>query len=342
VTAGTAAFSDANAGTGKTVTFSGYALSGTAKDNYTLSAQPASVTVNITAKPLTDGMLTLSSYSYTHNGTTYDPTITVTDNAKNLTLNTDYVIDASSTTSASAYGTYTIKVNGIGNYSGSAEATWSILDADAPMASVAVGTDTWNTLLNTITFGKFFKNTQTVNVTASDATSGLQSVSYFTTDSATAPTTADGVEALATGGWTAFTGVSGNSFNGSFSIVPDQKCVIYVKAVDVSGNTTYVSSNGLVLDATAPVIAGVENGSDYHRAINFSVTDEYLSTVTLQKDTDAAQNVSVTSGSASGSASDIGSYTGLISVSLDYLPKTLSGHRTTITVYEEIFRLSCQ
>lgn len=46
---GTAAYSDKNVGTGKAVTFSGFALTGTAKDNYILTAQPASVTADITA-----------------------------------------------------------------------------------------------------------------------------------------------------------------------------------------------------------------------------------------------------------------------------------------------------
>ena len=53
VTNGTASFEDKNVGTGKTVTFSGFSLGGTAAGNYTLSAQPASVTANITAKTIT-------------------------------------------------------------------------------------------------------------------------------------------------------------------------------------------------------------------------------------------------------------------------------------------------
>ena len=48
VNAGTAVFSDANVANGKTVTFSGYSLGGTDAGNYVLSAQPASVTANIT------------------------------------------------------------------------------------------------------------------------------------------------------------------------------------------------------------------------------------------------------------------------------------------------------
>ncbi len=53
VTAGTAAFADKKVGNGKTVSFTGYTLSGAAAGNYNLTAQPASVTANITAKPVT-------------------------------------------------------------------------------------------------------------------------------------------------------------------------------------------------------------------------------------------------------------------------------------------------
>ena len=51
--AGTAAFEDKNAGTGKTVTFSGWSLTGADMGNYSLSAQPASVAANITQLQLT-------------------------------------------------------------------------------------------------------------------------------------------------------------------------------------------------------------------------------------------------------------------------------------------------
>lgn len=59
VTAGTASFADKNVGMNKTVTFTGYALSGAAAGNYDLSEQPASVTANITQKELTAGAGTL-------------------------------------------------------------------------------------------------------------------------------------------------------------------------------------------------------------------------------------------------------------------------------------------
>ena len=53
VTAGSAAFADKNVGSAKTVSFSGYSLSGTDAGNYNLTAQPESVTANITKKDVT-------------------------------------------------------------------------------------------------------------------------------------------------------------------------------------------------------------------------------------------------------------------------------------------------
>lgn len=50
---GTAAYSDKNAGTGKSVTFSGFSLTGSAADNYSLTAQPAATTADIAARTLT-------------------------------------------------------------------------------------------------------------------------------------------------------------------------------------------------------------------------------------------------------------------------------------------------
>ena len=64
VTAGTASFDNKNVGTGKTVTFTGYSLSGTDAGNYNLKAQPASVTANIAAKEVTVTGITATNRSY--------------------------------------------------------------------------------------------------------------------------------------------------------------------------------------------------------------------------------------------------------------------------------------
>ena len=64
VTAGTASFDNENVGTGKTVTFTGYSLSGADAGNYNLKAQPASVIANIAAKEVTITSLTTTDRSY--------------------------------------------------------------------------------------------------------------------------------------------------------------------------------------------------------------------------------------------------------------------------------------
>ena len=52
IKAGTASYDNKNAGNDKTVTFTGFALDGTDKDNYKLTGQPASTTANITKKEI--------------------------------------------------------------------------------------------------------------------------------------------------------------------------------------------------------------------------------------------------------------------------------------------------
>lgn len=92
-TSAKAAFADADAGTAKTVNFSGYALTGAKAGNYTL-AQPASVTANISPKALTIADVTVAEKSY--DGTT---TATVTGvtfnglvNSESLTKDRDYTV----------------------------------------------------------------------------------------------------------------------------------------------------------------------------------------------------------------------------------------------------------
>jgi len=66
IVSGTAAFADKNAGTGKSVAFTGWSLGGSAAGNYILSA-PASVSANITAKPVT---VTGAAHTKAYDGST--------------------------------------------------------------------------------------------------------------------------------------------------------------------------------------------------------------------------------------------------------------------------------
>ena len=89
-----ATFENANAGTAKTVNFSGYALAGAKARNYTLSAQPSGVTANINPKELTITDVTVADKTY--NGTT-EAVITGVSfnglvNGDSLTKDTDYTV----------------------------------------------------------------------------------------------------------------------------------------------------------------------------------------------------------------------------------------------------------
>ena len=150
-----------------------------------------------------------------------------------------------------------------------------LTDSTAPTGDITVGTNKWNSFLNTITFGLFFKDTQSVTITATDdsydhdgyANDKAVKVEYYLYSGDTALTKAD------------LAGVSFTAYNNTFNINPDNKYVVYARLTDHAGNITYISSNGIVLDATAPIIKGLENGKTYCEAQTVTVTEEYIESV---------------------------------------------------------------
>lgn len=138
-------------------------------------------------------------------------------------------------------------------------------DITAPTGEISVGTNKWKGFLNTITFGLFFKDTQTVTITASDNSGEDVTIEYLLSDR---ELTVDQLNSA-----------TFNAYNDKFSINPDNKYVIYAKLTDKSGNLAYINSEGIVLDKTAPVITGVENGKTYCEAQTVTVTEEYIESV---------------------------------------------------------------
>lgn len=152
-----------------------------------------------------------------------------------------------------------------------------LTDTTAPTGEITVGTNKWNSFLNTITFGIFFKDTQNVTITAIDDSydhagytdDKAVKVEYYLYSGDTALTQAD------------LAGLTFTAYNGTFSINPDNKYVVYVRLTDHAGNVTYISSEGVVLDATAPAITGVTDGSICYTTQKAVVADENLESVTL-------------------------------------------------------------
>ena len=140
-------------------------------------------------------------------------------------------------------------------------------DTEKPTGEISVGTSKWNTLLNNITFGLFFNETQTVTVDASDNSGDEVKIEYLL--SAVELTEAE------------LSGKSFTEYADAFSINPDNEYIIYVKLMDKSNNIAYISSQGIVLDGTSPVISGIDNGKTYCEAQTVTVIEKYIDTVTV-------------------------------------------------------------
>lgn len=142
------------------------------------------------------------------------------------------------------------------------------MDLTAPTGDIKIGTNSIKKALNLITFGLFFKDTQSVEITSADNESGVASVVYKLSSAIL-----DENAVTEISDWTAY--------NGAFTIEPDAQTVVYAKITDTTGNIVYLGSDGLVLDSTNPVISGIVDGQAYCAAVDVTVTDEYLAGVTV-------------------------------------------------------------
>ena len=121
-----------------------------------------------------------------------------------------------------------------------------VADITAPEVEVSIRGNSFKEFLNRITFGLFFKETQSVEVKADDFGSGIKKVEYLLSETAFANKDA------ITGDWTELT--LNESRKAYFSIEPNRKAFVYVRVTDVSGNITVVNSDGVVLYTDAEAI----------------------------------------------------------------------------------------
>lgn len=145
-----------------------------------------------------------------------------------------------------------------------------VVDNTAPTGTITVATNQWKEFVNNITFGIFFKNTQTVTITAEDTGSGIKSIEYIACE---AVLTEEYVKAIVASEW--------KSYTAPFEIDPDAKVIVYAKITDKAGNVKFISSDGMVFDGTAPVFNGVQDGGEYNEETKFTVTDDNLDKVTV-------------------------------------------------------------
>ena len=138
-------------------------------------------------------------------------------------------------------------------------------DIAVPTGEIKIAENGWKSFLNTITFDLFFKDTQTVTVTAADNSGKAVKIEYLLSDKALTESE--------------LAGMTFTAYSAPFSINPDNEYVIYAKLTDTSGNVAYINTNGIVLDATVPVISGIADGKTYCAAQTITVDEKYIGTV---------------------------------------------------------------
>ncbi len=139
-------------------------------------------------------------------------------------------------------------------------------DTEKPTGEIVMGINKWREFLNTLTFGLFFKDTQTVTINAAD-NSGTVFVSYLVTDR---DLSEEELKSLVFSG-----------YEEPFHIDPSGEHIVYAMLVDESLNITYLRSDRVTLDNVRPVISGIEDGKTYCEAQTVTVDEKYVGTVTV-------------------------------------------------------------
>lgn len=153
------------------------------------------------------------------------------------------------------------------NHFTASASTSVIVDNTAPIATITIDSIRWMTLIPNPTFNIYYNTAKSGSITASDSGSGVDHIYYYISSTVL---TQSNLEKLTT--WTEGT---------SFTISSQGKYIVYAKVVDKTGNVSYISTNGIVIDSTAPKIESVENGKAYYDGVTFTVNEEYLSSVTV-------------------------------------------------------------
>ena len=144
------------------------------------------------------------------------------------------------------------------------KAKWK--DIEKPTGEIVIGTNKWQELLNELTFGLFFKDTQEVTINAAD-NSGTVFISYLVTDRDLSEAELQSL---------VFSG-----YEEPFRINPNGEYIVYAMLVDANLNITYLRSDRVTVDNVQPVIGGIENGKTYCEAQTVTIDEKYVDTVTV-------------------------------------------------------------
>lgn len=266
---GTPTFDTVAAGDNIPVSFTEFTIADSANGkagNYSLT-QPAGITASIRAYTATGAEYTASTGQWTNQ----DFMVTAADGWQVSGTNTANGDWRGSLTRSDETGTgsltFYVKNTADGYISESVTLTYKI-DKTNPTGEIRIDQrNAWQSFWNTISFDLFYKSRQTVTLTAADEASGVTAIEYLLSEEDYTAAQLDGMTL--------------QPYTAPVAITPNDRLIAYARITDAAGNVTYLRSDGVVLDAAAPVIAGVDDGAVYCGSVTFTVTDAYLDTVTV-------------------------------------------------------------
>ena len=266
---GTPAFDTVAVGDNIPVSFTEFTIADTATGkagNYSLT-QPTGITASIRAYVADGAEYTATTGEWTNQ----DFVVTAADGWQVSTTNTangDWR-DGLTRSDETGTGSLTFYVKNAANgYISEAIALTYKIDKTNPTGELRIDErSAWQSFWNTISFNLFYKSEQTVTLTAADEASGVAATGYLLSEEDYSVAQLEGM--------------TFQPYTAPVAITPDSRLIAYARITDVAGNVTYLRSDGVVLDATAPVITGVDDGTVYCDSVTFTVTDAYLDTVTV-------------------------------------------------------------
>ncbi len=109
------------------------------------------------------------------------------------------------------------------------------LDTTVPTGTITLDeNNSWNSLLETITFGLFFKEAKTVTITSTDEDgSGIASIEYYVSE--------EEIKDVENAN------VAWEDYTSPITLSLGSKNIVYARITDNVGNVKYISSNGIVL-----------------------------------------------------------------------------------------------
>lgn len=165
--------------------------------------------------------------------------------------------------------------------------TFVKIDKTAPTGEIKVRGNLFREILNTVTFGYFFKSTEEAAIeNAADAVSGIASEQFYVS---TAAKTEQDLAKL-----------QGSDWKDSASLEPNEKVFVYAKITDHAGHVTYLGTDGLVsytdTAADTAFAAHTRTETDDQKA-HVNLNGNTIRKITVRSKADGAKAVDITADS---------------------------------------------